>query len=49
MFRRRAWGVGSLLAVIALLLAILDLTHVSLGGIPAIPVAVILLALAMLL
>ncbi len=50
MFRRGGrWGLGGLLAVIALILAILDLARIPLGGIPEITVAVILLALAILL
>ncbi len=50
MFRRRAgWGIGSLLAVIALILALLDLARIPLGELPEIPLAVILLALAILL
>ncbi len=49
MFRRRAWGLSSLLAVIALILGLLDIAHVALGGIPETPLAIILLALAMLL
>ncbi len=49
MFRRRAWGLGGLLAVLALILAILDLAHIAVGGLPLLDLAVLLLALAMLL
>jgi hypothetical protein len=56
MFNRRAGGlflqglgVGRILAIVALILAILDLAHIALGSIPEIPLAVILLALAILL
>ncbi len=51
MFRRRreAYGIGSLLAVIALIFGILDLAHIALGGLPLVSLAIILLALAILL
>ncbi len=49
MFRRGRWGLAGLLAVIALILALLDLARIPLGAIPEIPLAVILLALAVLL
>ncbi len=48
MFRRRT-GASPILAVLALILGLAELLHVSLGGLPLIPLAIILLALALLL
>ena len=43
-----AFGISQLLVVIALILTILSLLSISVGGIPLIPVAVLLLCIAWL-
>ena len=48
MFRRR-YGVGAILAVIALILGLAELLHIAIAGLPLMPLAIILLALAVLL
>ncbi len=48
MFRRR-YGLGALFAGLALILGLAELLHVSIAGLPLIPLAIILLALAILL
>ncbi len=45
---RRRTGVAPILAIVALILGLADLLHVSLG-LPLTPLAIILLALAILL
>ena len=41
-------GLNQLLVVIALILTVLDLLHIAVGGLPLVPLAVLLLCLAWL-